>query len=110
MKIMELFSYFVLYFFLIVFLWIGVTYVSQNVQYSSAKKFHSSVVAQLENSYFDSGVVEECRKLAEKNGYQLTIDIYNEAGAKDARVILDVTYVFPVIQITRQYTIEGYAR
>lgn len=110
MRAMGMFSHFVLFLFLLLFLWIGVTYVSQNIQYSSAKKFHSSVVERVENSYFDPAVIGECREKAEKNGYQLTVETYGEMGNMDARIILDFVYVFPVIQMSRRYTIEGYAR
>ncbi|MCM1441880.1 MAG: hypothetical protein NC131_22110 [Roseburia sp.] len=103
-------SHFVSLCFLILFLWIGVTYVSLNIQYSGAKQFHGSVVQWLENSYFAPDVIEECRQKVEGNGYRLTIETYGRDVARDARVILDMDYTFPVIQVTKRYTIEGYAR
>ena len=110
MRMTGMVSHFVLLIFLAIFLWIGVTYVSQNIQYSSARQFHGSVVRQLENSYFSSNVIEECKTRAEQNGYHLTIETYGQENHKDARVILDMDFVFPVIQVVRRYTIEGYAR
>lgn len=110
MRMAGMFSHFVLLIFLTVFLWTGVTYVSQNIQYSSARRFHGSVVHQLENSYFSSTVIEECKEKAIQNGYFLTIETYGQENHRDARVILDMNFVFPVIQVARRYTIEGYAR
>lgn len=110
MRMTGMISHFVLLIFLTVFLWIGVTYVSQNIQYSNARQFHSSVIHQLENSYFSSDTIEECKTKAKRNGYHLTIETYGQEGYRDARVILDMDFIFPVIQVTRRYTIEGYAR
>lgn len=110
MRGMGMVSHFVSLCFLILFLWIGVTYVSLNIQYSGAKQFHGSVVQRLENSNFAPDTVKECRTKAEKNGYRLTIETYGNGIRMDARVILDMDYTFPVLQVTRRYTIEGYAR
>ena len=52
---------------MILFLWIGITYVSQNIQYSSARQFHDSVIRHLENSYFAPEVIDECKEKAAKN-------------------------------------------
>ena len=55
-------------------------------------------------------VISLCKAKAKENGYYLTIETYGQEGYRDARVILDMDFVFPVIQVTRRYTIEGYAR
>ena len=110
MRITGMLSHVVLYLFLMILMWVGVTYVSQNIWYSSARDFHGAVVSQLEDSYFAEDVIRECKENAEKNGYKLTIDIFGEEDRRDARVILDMTYVFPILQVKKQYTIEGYAR
>ena len=103
-------SHFMSLCFMILFLWIGITYVSQNIQYSSAGQFHDSVIRHLENSYFAPEVIDECKEKAAKNHYRLAVGIYGEGIHKDARVILDFDYTYPVIQVTKRYTIEGYAR
>lgn len=110
MRGMGMVSHFISLCFMILFLWIGVAYVSQNIQYSSARQFHDSVVQNLENSYFAPDVIKECKEKAERNDYRLVVGIYGKGAHKDARVILDFDYTFPVIQVTRHYTIEGYAR
>ncbi len=103
-------SQFVLFFFLMLLMWTGVLYVMQNIQYSGAKRFHSNVVEQLENSYFDEKVRAECQRQAEENGYRLTVEEYGEKGNRDARVILEFSFTIPVLKTTKQYRIEGYAR
>ncbi len=103
-------SQFVLFFFLLLLMWTGVLYVTQNIQYSSAKRFHSNVVEQLENSYFNEKVREECQEKARENGYQLTVEEYGEKGNRDARVVLEFSFTIPVLKKTKQYKIEGYAR
>ncbi len=110
MRAAGMISHFVLLVFLTFFLWIGVTYVSQNIQYSTARQFHGSVVHQLENSYFSPAVIEECKTQAARNGYRLTIETFGTENHRDARVILDMDFIYPVIQTVGRYTIEGYAR
>ncbi len=101
-------SQFILYFFLTLMSWIGISVLLQNRQYGSARDFYRMVVRQIENSDFDSSVLAECRKKAEDRGYQLEIEQYQ--NRHDARVTLQYVYTFPVTQQKRQYRIDGYAR
>ncbi len=110
MKISNLVSHFVLCILLIIFMWVGVTYVMQNIQYSSAKQFYNSVIVKLENSDFSEGVLDQCREKAKEKGYDLMIETFDSGGETDARVILAFVYEYPVLQVKQNYTIEGYAR
>ncbi len=110
MKLQGMISHFILFVLLMLLMWVGVTYVSQNIQYSSAKKFHSGVVRQIENSYFDKQVIKDCERKAEGEGYRLQVESYDRGNGRDARVRLEMSFTFPVIQKTKQYVIEGYAR
>lgn len=109
MRLFAMVSHFVLYLFLMLMMWVGVAYVSQNIAYSNASRFFGNVVKYMEEHDYDTAVLEECRQAAEDNGYILTVDLYEQEGKKTARVILDMTYVFPIVQEERHYTIEGYA-
>jgi hypothetical protein len=93
-----------------IFIWIGITYVSQNIQYSSAQRFFNLVVRDIEESYFSQDVMEQCRKNAAKNGYVLTIEEFSSKEHRDAKLQLEFSYTFPIIQKTENYKIEGYAR
>lgn len=110
MKIQNIVSNFVLFILLMILMWVGVTYVSQNIQYSSAKKFHGNVVERIENSYFNAQVMKDCERKAKQNGYLLLIEIYGGKFSRDAKVKLEFCYTFPVIQTTKKYIFEGYAR
>lgn len=105
-----LIEHFITFLLLLIFIWIGMAYIIQNVLYSNARAFHGSVVAQLENSYFDAGVIEDCREKAEKAGYELDIVVYGEENRKDAKVTLGFWYVIPLAGIEKKYEIEGYSR
>ena len=109
MKTFGIVSHFVLYLFLMLLMWVGVAYVSQNIYYSNACRFYRNVVTRMEEQDYDSAVLEECRQ-AKDNGYILTVDLYEREGKKTAKVVMDMIYVFPIIQEERHYTIEGYAR
>lgn len=100
---------FILLFFLLVIMWVGITYVSQNIQYSSAKQMYNEIVMLLENYAFQQQVIEECIENAKKNGYQLFVQLYGEKK-KDAKVTLKFSYTYPIVQRKVNYVIEGYAR
>lgn len=103
-------EHFITFFLLMLFIWIGVAYILQNIQYSSAREFHGAVVTQLENSYFDEEVMDYCERRAEQAGYQLTIRVYGDGDEKDAKITLAFTYVIPLVGIRKDYKIEGYSR
>ena len=110
MSVANMVSQLMSFVFLMLFMWIGVTYVSQNIQYSCAKQFYNSAVEQIENSDFRADIIQNCKEKAIKKGYQLTVDTYGEEIHTDARVVLDFEFIYPVIQVGKHYSIEGYAR
>lgn len=103
-------EHFITFLLLLIFIWIGVAYIIQNVLYSSARQFHGGVVTQLENSYFDPVVIADCEEKAKKAGYELEIQVYGEKNQKDAKVSLGFEYVIPLAGIKKKYEIEGYSR
>ena len=104
-----MFSQCVLFFFLILLMWTGISYVAQNMQYGGARDFYRAVLRQMEESDFDEKILDDCRKKAEQRGYQLQIKQYGE-NRRDARVTLVYDYVFPVTQQKKQYQLDGYVR
>lgn len=95
---------------LLIFIWIGIAYIIQNMAYSSAREFHGAVVTQLENSYFDETVMEDCRRKAARAGYDLDVQVYGSGNEKDAKVTLTFHYTIPLAGIHKIYKIEGYSR
>ena len=67
-------------------------------------------MTQVENSYFDADVIEDCKKRAEKAGYELEVQVYGEENKKDAKITLGFQYVIPLAGIVKKYEIEGYSR
>lgn len=104
------FHLFLIFMFSMVFMWIGITYVSQNIRYSGAHDFFDTVVYKLEEQNFSAEAKAWCMEKAEENGYSLEIQIFGENWRRDARVILAFSYTFPIIHKVQRYTIEGYAR
>lgn len=109
-RVQGIFHLFLIFVFSMIFMWIGITYVSQNITYSSAQRFLSVVVQELENNYFSQDTIQQCKKRAEENGYELKIEEYVAKEHRDAKIVLDFFYTFPIIQKVQKYTIEGYAR
>jgi hypothetical protein len=102
-------SQFVLFGFLMLLMWTGVSYVSQNMQYGRAREFFRSAVRQIEDSNFDDAVLKQCQTQATGRGYRLYIRQYKE-NQRDASVMLTYDYTFPVTQKVKTYTICGFAR
>jgi hypothetical protein len=96
--------------FSMIFIWIGIAYVSQNIEYSCAQNFFNSVVREIENSYFSEDIMEQCAQKAKENGYELSIREFSSKEHKDAKIRLDFSYTYPIIQKVQRYSIEGYAR
>lgn len=53
-----------------VLLW---SFITVELTYSAAQEYHSSVVKAIENSNFDSGVINKCSTQATEKGYILSI-------------------------------------
>jgi hypothetical protein len=109
-KVQSIFHLFLIFVFSMIFIWIGITYVSQNIQYSSAQRFFNAVVREIEDSYFSKETMEQCIQNAKDNGYLLTIKEYSSKEHRDAKIRLDFSYTYPIIQKVQPYSIEGYAR
>lgn len=103
-------EHFVTFLLLLVFLWVGISYVMQNVRHTGARDFHSAVIRKIEDSNYDSGVIEECRSRAQKNGYQLVVSCYGDVTANAAKVALSYCCKLPIVQTEKEYCIEGYCR
>lgn len=80
---------------------------------AEAKEFKSDVVAEIENSNFNSNVINSCIVQAQTEGYKLQITncIYDEQNSiKTAEVILTYKYEIPFLGIREERTTRGMAR
>lgn len=102
-------SQFVIFLLLSMLLWMGVTYVCQNIRYCSAGEYYERILRQIEDSYFEQTIIRDCIIKAKQQGYQLSVQCYGERQ-RDARITLRYEYVLPIVQVTRQCVIDGYAR
>lgn len=109
-RLHSILNLFLLYIFSMILLWIGIAYISQNIRYSSAQRYLSFAIAQMENNYFADNVVEQCIQEGREHGYTINVKKYEREGNTDAGVSLEYTYIFPVFQKKVTYTLEGYAR
>lgn len=110
MKLGEICSQCVLCFFLILLMWTGITYVTQNIQYTRAKQVHDELVMRIENSNCDAKTIADCKHAAGQCGYDLMVDTYETAYGTQAKVILDMKFWLPVLNKGRCYIFLGYAQ
>lgn len=88
------------------------SFIMVNLNVTKAQKFHSQVIANVEDSDFSTSVINQIKTEASQNGYDnLDIAILNSAdGSKSAKVTLDYTYTIPIVGIDLNYDLVGYAR
>ena len=80
---------------------------------AAAKEFKADVIAEIENSNFNSNVINGCILQARETGYELMITncIYDEnANIQSAEILLEYTYTIPLLGISETKTTRGIAR
>ena len=82
-------------------------------QVAAAKEYKSQVVAELENSNFNPGVIDACKKKAAEDGYELEISdcVYDAwQNMRAAQVALKYHYRIPVLGIYEENITYAIAR
>ncbi len=97
-------------FVMILNLFLCMTVLTASADAAAAKRFTADVVAEIENSNFNSRVVESCRIRAEKSGYELAVIPGNYGKQKLARVRLTYSYRLPLLALEAHKTTEAVAR
>lgn len=80
---------------------------------AAAKEYKADVIAEIENSNFNSNVIDSCIVQAEQVGYtlQITNSTYDELhNMQTAEVILSYTYKIPLFGIVETKMTRGIAR
>lgn len=98
-------EFFVLFLFLVVFLWVGITCVQQNIIVNNARAYATSISEHLRNHDLSEGVMAEVVSQATEDGYEVVIeeDGYTDVAMK--RILLKYTYHVPLINFSKEYTI-----
>lgn len=85
--------------------------VTAGSQVAAAKEYKADIISEIENSNFNSHVIEACIRQASDAGYGL--EVRNSAdsnGVQTAEVILSYIYEVPVLGISQRKTTRGIAR
>lgn len=101
----------VLFFALEVILLTGI--IAAAVTICQAQQFHSSVMAEIENSNFNDSVISQCKTEASQKGYELTVQkvVTNvEEGYQIADVQLSYPYRIGLLELNGTGQIRGTAR
>lgn len=83
------------------------------IEVAEAKEYKADVIAEIENSNFNTYVMEGCIRQAEQAGYELKITnyTYNEVcDIQTAEVILTYSYELPLLGIYQTKATRGIAR
>lgn len=89
-----------------------ISFIISAVVVNSARTFHSSVIDQIEASYFDEATIENCIKNAENNKYALTVE-KTSTPESDPTTLYKVTLNYglyaPIFGKVHNGTLVGYA-
>ncbi|MBQ8040194.1 MAG: hypothetical protein IJ274_10065 [Lachnospiraceae bacterium] len=97
------------------------------LQVSKALNFHTGVIDELENSNYCKSVLEECFEMAELNGYELEVTLYEMQGGtllcskkadipvadkeiNMAKVDMKFYITIPFFSLRNEQAISGYGR
>ena len=98
-----------------------------SAQTAAAKEYKADVITEIENSDFNTGVVQQCFLQSEEAGYQLKVTFFNEDstvatvsqvsqipygmdGVNMAKVEMQFPFQVAFLGINRQHTFVSYAK
>ena len=98
-----------------------------SAQTAAAKEYKADVITEIENSDFNTGVVQQCFLQSEEAGYQLKVTFFNENstvatvsqvsqipygmdGVNMAKVEMQFPFQVAFLGINRQHTFVSYAK
>lgn len=94
-------------------LFICITVVNASGKVAEAKEYKAAVIAEVENSNFNTNVINGCIAQANAAGYELEIIncIYDaNHDIKTAEIVLTYKYEMPLLGISETKTTRGVAR
>lgn len=100
-------------FFLIMTSLVGVGLISSSISTHEAICFKSDVIGEIENSNYNTTVIEECKAQAADQGYTLEVNpmSYDDnANYTMAEIIVHYTFNIPLIKYSSEHQTSGYAR
>ncbi|MGN0348408.1 MAG: hypothetical protein ACI4DR_02635 [Roseburia sp.] len=92
---------------------LAVTILTVSAKGAEMKEYKAAVVAEIENSNFNTKVISTCIREAQNAGYQLEVkesryDMHQDR--RTAEVILKYTYELPLFHMRLERTARGIAR
>lgn len=99
--------------FLLLNLWVGAAVLTFGAEAAAVKEYKAAVIAEIENSNFNSNVIAGCCEEALQRGYLLKVQCSTydeEQDMRSAKVWLSYSYEIPLLGISGQKTTEGIAR
>ena len=94
-------------------LFVCIAVLSVSADVAAAKEYRAGVIAEIENSNFNPGVIDGCRVQASQQGYELEVSpcVYDENyDRRIAEVRLTYSYEIPLLGVSQQRVTRGIAR
>lgn len=104
---------FFIVFLLMIFVIVGIGIISVNLDIEKARDYKADVIAEIENSNFNTKVIASCIDQATEAGYELEVTPIvtdTETNQQIATIVLKYQYTFKILNINNTHEIRGYAR
>lgn len=99
-------------FFMLVTAIVAISAVTANVEASTAREYMDSAKKEISDAHYADAVVEEVKKAAEDNGYEITVTLYESgnmpAHTESAAITLTYQYKIPILGIENTHTLRGF--
>lgn len=99
-------------FIMTIFVIIAIGIISADINVSSARKYHSVIIKEIEESNLSQSIIDSCKDNASELGYKLiTTNIVNESNQVIAvDVVLEYNYSIQFLNVISNHEIRGIAR
>ncbi len=83
-------------FFLVVLMITGISLLFSSIGAANADSFATSVAGRIRASYFNSEVIEQCKKEADELDYKLEVSLYTDENTHERYGVADLAYVYSI--------------
>lgn len=93
---------------LVVLAFVGISFITINIDVVNARDAQASYVAEIENSNLSESIIQKCKNNAQTHGYELIVDVTNVGSKPTAKVTLCYKYSMAILGTSQKHTIVSY--
>lgn len=93
---------------LAVLAFVGISFITVNIDIVNARDAQASYVAEIENADLSPSVIQKCKDNAAEQGYELVVDLTDVGNRATAKVTLRYKYSMAILGTSQTHTIVSY--